>query len=131
MKNSEPDYIFGARYLLPAHLQADVIENGAIAVKDDIITAIGTADQLREKYPVVKLIWEEHGLIMPGLINTHTHAAMSFLRGLADDLPLMDWLEKHIFPIEAKLNEEIVYQSTLLSIAEMIRSGIKRGCKSN
>ena len=128
MKSYQPDYIFGARYLLPAAAQTDVIEHGAIAVKGDTITAIDTADVLKEKYPATEFIWEEHGLIMPGLINTHTHAAMSLLRGLADDLPLMDWLEKHIFPIEAKLNEEIVYQSTLLSIAEMIRSGTTSFC---
>jgi len=128
MKKYQPDYIFGARYLLPAAAQKSVIESGAIAVKGDTITAIDKGDVLKEKYPAAECIWEEHGLIMPGLINTHTHAAMSFLRGLADDLPLMDWLEKHIFPIEAKLNEEIVYQSTLLSIAEMIRSGTTSFC---
>ncbi len=128
MKSDQPDYIFGARYLLPSAAQIDVIERGAIAVKGDTIIAIDTAEVLQEKYPAAEYIWEEHGLIMPGLINTHTHAAMSFLRGLADDLPLMDWLEKHIFPIEAKLNEEIVYQSTLLSIAEMIRSGTTSFC---
>jgi 5-methylthioadenosine/S-adenosylhomocysteine deaminase len=128
MNNSQPDYIFGARYLLPASSQAEVIENGAIAVTGDTIAAIGTTEILKKTYPNAKFTWEEHGLIIPGLINTHTHAAMSFLRGLADDLPLMDWLEKHIFPIEAKLNEEIVYQSSLLSIAEMIRSGTTSFC---
>jgi 5-methylthioadenosine/S-adenosylhomocysteine deaminase len=128
MNSSQPDYIFGARYLLPEAAQASVIEHGAIAVSGDTITAIDAADVLKKKYPATNFTFEEHGLIMPGLINTHTHAAMSFLRGLADDLPLMDWLEKHIFPIEAKLNEEIVYQSTLLSIAEMIRSGTTSFC---
>jgi 5-methylthioadenosine/S-adenosylhomocysteine deaminase len=60
---------------------------------------------------------------MPGLVNTHTHAAMSCFRGLADDLPLMQWLQEHIFPVEQKLTPDMVYQSTLLSICEMIRSG--------
>ena len=128
MKSSEPDYIFGARYLLPASAQTDVIEGGAVAVTGDTISEVDAAETLKEKYPASQFIWEEHGLIMPGLVNTHTHAAMSFLRGLADDLPLMDWLEKHVFPIEAKLTEEIVYQSTLLSIAEMIRSGTTSFC---
>jgi 5-methylthioadenosine/S-adenosylhomocysteine deaminase len=65
---------------------------------------------------------------MPGLINSHTHAAMSCFRGIADDLPLMTWLEEHIFPAEAKLTPEIVYHSTLLSIAEMIKSGTTSFC---
>ena len=60
---------------------------------------------------------------MPGLINTHTHAAMSCFRGLADDIPLMQWLQEYIFPVEAKLTPDMVYQSTLLSICEMIKSG--------
>jgi len=65
---------------------------------------------------------------MPGLINTHTHAAMACFRGLADDLPLMTWLQDHIFPAEARLTPEIVYHSTLLSLAEMIKSGTTSFC---
>ena len=63
-------------------------------------------------------------LVLPGLVNTHTHAAMTLFRGLADDLPLKDWLEKHIFPAEARfIDPETVYWGTLLACAEMIRSG--------
>ena len=127
MKNDNPDFIYGCRYVLTA-AEERVIEHGAIAVCGDTIIALDTLAALQKKYPETPVISEEHGLLMPGLINTHTHAAMSFLRGLADDLPLMDWLEKHIFPIEAKLNGEMVYQSTLLSIAEMIRSGTTSFC---
>lgn len=128
MKTTSPDYIAAARYVLPTHRQTSVIENGGIAVTGDTITALDTLDTLRLQFPQTQVIREEHGLIMPGLINTHTHAAMSCLRGLADDLPLMDWLEKHIFPIESKLSAEMVFQSTLLSIAEMIRSGTTSFC---
>jgi len=65
---------------------------------------------------------------MPGLVNTHTHAAMTCFRGLADDLPLMTWLHDHIFPAEAKLTSEMVYQGTLLACAEMILSGTTTFC---
>lgn len=128
MKKHQPDYIFGAQYVLCEATQQSVVEKGAIAVTGDTITAIDTLETLQQTFPATPIICEKHGLIMPGLINTHTHAAMSCFRGLADDLPLMDWLEKHIFPIEAKLNGEIVYHSTLLSIAEMIRSGTTSFC---
>jgi 5-methylthioadenosine/S-adenosylhomocysteine deaminase len=65
---------------------------------------------------------------MPGLVNTHTHAAMACFRGIADDLPLMQWLQEYIFPVEAKLTPDIVYHSTLLSICEMIKSGTTSFC---
>jgi 5-methylthioadenosine/S-adenosylhomocysteine deaminase len=96
-------------------------EGISVAIAGDVIAEIGP--NLAAKYPHAELLTCPHGLIMPGLINTHTHAAMSCFRGLADDLPLMDWLTQHIFPREAQLTKEIVYQSTLLSICEMIKSG--------
>ena len=108
--------------------QQTVIENGAVAVKGDTIIAIGTAAELIDRFPQTERIEEAHGLIMPGLINTHTHAAMSCFRGLADDLPLMQWLQEYIFPVEAKLTDDMVYQATLLSAAEMIRSGTTSFC---
>ncbi|WP_417911514.1 amidohydrolase [Candidatus Electronema sp. TJ] len=93
----------------------------SVAVAGDSIAEIGS--NLAAKYPQAELLACPHGLIMPGLVNVHTHAAMSCFRGLADDLPLMDWLTQHIFPREAQLTKEIVYHATLLSICEMIRSG--------
>lgn len=123
-----PDCIYSARYLLPCHTQEGVIKNGAIAVTGSTITAVGKVNDLIKKFPTARHHHESRGLIMPGLVNSHTHAAMSCFRGLADDLPLMLWLEKHIFPIEAKLTSEMVYTSTLLSIAEMIKSGTTSFC---
>jgi 5-methylthioadenosine/S-adenosylhomocysteine deaminase len=96
-------------------------ENASVAIAGDTIVEIGS--DLAAKYPQAENIAEPHALIMPGLINTHTHAAMSCFRGLADDLPLMQWLQEYIFPVEAKLTPEMVYHSTLLSICEMIKSG--------
>ncbi len=105
-----------------------IIENGAVAVKDDTIVAVGPAAELEKDFTVKEELSLEYGLVMPGLVNVHTHAAMSCLRGIADDLPLMTWLNEHIFPVEAKLSGEIVYQATLLSILEMIRSGTTSFC---
>lgn len=68
------------------------------------------------------------GLILPGLINGHTHAAMTLMRGMADDLPLDKWLTEHIFPAETKLTDEAVYWGTMLACAEMIRNGVTSFC---
>lgn len=126
----QPDYIFTGEYLLQGG-EGDlrhVLKKGGIAVSGDTILAVDTAEHLALTYPDVEIINEPHGLILPGLINSHTHAAMSCFRGLADDLPLMTWLEKHIFPIESKLTGEMVFQASLLSIAEMIKSGTTSFC---
>lgn len=122
------DLIVSGQYLLPTHQQEDVIKNGALAISGDTITATGTRDEIRSRYPDCPELHEPYGLIMPGLVNSHTHAAMSCFRGLADDLPLMTWLNDHIFPIEAKLDPEMVFYSTLLSLAEMIKSGTTSFC---
>jgi 5-methylthioadenosine/S-adenosylhomocysteine deaminase len=70
----------------------------------------------------------EGGLILPGLVNTHTHAAMTLFRGLADDLPLMEWLENYIFPVEGRMDAEFVHTGARLACAEMIRGGITCFC---
>jgi len=112
--------VLSGRYLV-TRPDREVLENSSVAIAGDTIVEIGP--DLAAKYPRAEQISTPHGLIMPGLINTHTHAAMSCFRGLADDLPLMQWLQEYIFPVEAKLTPEIVYRSTLLSICEMIKSG--------
>ncbi len=103
------------------------IKNGAIAVKNDTIIAIGPADHF-STWRISRKIDAEGGIIMPGLINTHTHAAMTLFRGLADDLPLDAWLNDYIFPAEAKLDHEKVYAGALLACAEMILSGTTCFC---
>ncbi len=112
--------VVSGQYVVTAADQP-VAENTSVAIAGDQIVEIGP--DLHEKYPDAEHLATPRGLIMPGLVNTHTHAAMSCFRGLADDLPLMQWLQEHIFPVEAKLTSEMVYQSTLLSICEMIKSG--------
>jgi len=110
-------------------LDADDTEiiNGAVAIVKDTITAVGPADDFG-RWNVAKVIDARGGIIMPGLINSHTHAAMTCFRGLADDLQLMTWLNDHIFPAEAKLEDQKVYSGTLLACAEMIMSGTTCFC---
>ncbi len=120
-KKAEVNLVLSGRYLVTNSQGVKEQKNISVAVSGDRIVEIG--ENLAKKYPQAQCLSHAHGLIMPGLINSHTHAAMSCFRGLADDLPLMEWLQKHIFPREALLTSEIVYQSTLLSLCEMIKSG--------
>lgn len=128
MSKQKADLILTGRYLLPMDENQSVIEYGGVAVAGDSILAVGKADDLLAQFPEAEVVAEPHGLIMPGLINVHTHAAMSLFRGMADDLPLMQWLQDHIFPAEASLTGEQVYQGTLLSLCEMIKSGTTTFC---
>src|SRR5258706_1554353 len=79
-----------------------VIENGAVAVERGRIVAVGPRAAIEARYPARQKIDATGRLVLPGLINTHTHAAMSLFRGLADDLKLEEWLQKYIFPAEAR-----------------------------
>ena len=103
-----------------------VLENGFLGVRDDTISHIetGKPDSIKAE----KVIDAKGGLILPGLVNAHTHAAMSLFRGLADDLPLMEWLNHYIFPAESKMDAEFVYTGALLALAEMIMSGTTTFC---
>lgn len=100
-----------------------VIKDGFIAVSKNKILAVGAAAEMKN-YQAKETIGAGDSIIMPGLINAHTHAAMAYFRGLADDLPLDIWLKEHIFPAEAKyVNEEFIKKSGELSCLEMIKSG--------
>lgn len=104
------------------------IENGGVAVAADKIVAIGSAAQMKD-FHADQIIDAQGKLIMPGLVNTHNHMPMSLFRGLADDLPLEQWLQEHIFPAEAKfVNPRSVKLGTQLSIAEMLLSGTTTCC---
>jgi len=103
------------------------ITNGTVAIVKDTIVAVGHSREFAE-WQASRIIDAQGGIIMPGLINTHTHAAMTLFRGLADDLPLMDWLNNHIFPAEAKLDRRKVFYGTKLACAEMILSGTTCFC---
>jgi 5-methylthioadenosine/S-adenosylhomocysteine deaminase len=101
-----------------------VYNDGAVAVRGDTIVAVGPRAELEAKYVAGRRIAARGKLVLPGLINGHTHAPMTLLRGIANDLNLQDWLEKYIFPAEARnVNEEYVVWGTRLALVEMIRSG--------
>ena len=101
-----------------------VIEKGTLAIRNGSILAIGPGAEMKDAYSARQTINAEGKLVLPGLVNTHTHAAMTIFRGLSDDLPLDSWLTKHIWPAEAKfITAETVRTGTNLALAEMIRSG--------
>jgi len=101
--------------------------NGTVAVAGDKIVGVGKGNEFIPG-PETRVIDAGGGIIMPGLVNTHTHAAMTCFRGLADDVPLAAWLNDHIFPAEAKLDYQKVHAGTLLACAEMILSGTTCFC---
>jgi 5-methylthioadenosine/S-adenosylhomocysteine deaminase len=113
------------RWVVPVEPAGAVLEEHCVALRDGLIEAVlprAAAEARFSSYAKVEL--DEHALI-PGLVNAHTHAAMSLMRGLADDLPLMRWLEDHIWPAETKhVAPQFVRDGTLLACAEMLRGGI-------
>jgi len=103
-----------------------VIEKGCVCIHGNTISYVGAHNE--NPFQTAKSIDAHGGLILPGLLNAHTHAAMSLFRGLADDLPLMDWLNNYIFPVESRMDWEFVHVGTMLACAEMIMSGTTTFC---
>jgi 5-methylthioadenosine/S-adenosylhomocysteine deaminase len=105
--------------------QRRVLEDAAVAVRGDSIVAVGASAELTSKYAPAKVIDAHGAIVMPGLINGHTHAAMSLFRGIAEDLSLDDWLHAYIFPAEARnVTEDFAVWGTRLAILEMLRGGV-------
>jgi 5-methylthioadenosine/S-adenosylhomocysteine deaminase len=101
-----------------------VIENGAVAIRGERIVGVGTKSEIDAKFQPRHRLDRPEAIIAPGLINTHTHAAMSLFRGIADDLQLQEWLEKYIFPAEAKnVSPDFVRWGTRLGCMEMLLGG--------
>jgi 5-methylthioadenosine/S-adenosylhomocysteine deaminase len=119
------DTLIDARWVIPVEPAGTVLENHSVAIRDGLIVAVLPTEEAPARFTANShVVLDGHALI-PGLINLHTHAAMSLMRGLADDLPLMTWLQEHIWPAEAKhVSYEFVEAGTLLACAEMLRGGI-------
>jgi hypothetical protein len=101
------------------------IANGAVAIADGTIAAVGPAEELLDLAPTGELINAASCIIMPGLVNTHSHRAMTLLRGIADDLPLKEWLEGHIWPAEkVHMKRDTVRLGTELAVLEQLRAGV-------
>ena len=122
MKTTET--LIHARWVIPVEPDGMVLEYHSIAIDEGRLSAILPSSEARRSYQAqLTLELDRHALI-PGLVNTHTHAAMALLRGIADDLQLMDWLQQHIWPAEQKwVSEQFVHDGTQLAVAEMLRSG--------
>jgi 5-methylthioadenosine/S-adenosylhomocysteine deaminase len=125
--DSRADLLVTGGIVLTMATDFEPVHGGAVAIVGDRIVAVNQAERFA-RWEVDRVIDARGGIILPGLINAHTHAAMTCFRGLADDLPLMIWLNEHIFPAEAKLNPEMVYAGALLACAEMILSGTTCFC---
>jgi len=111
--------------VVPVEPAGAVLEDHAVAVRDGLIEAVLPAEQAAAAYPAYETLELPGHALIPGLVNAHTHAAMSLMRGLSDDLPLMLWLQEHIWPAEARhVSPEFVRDGTLLACAEMLRGGV-------
>lgn len=112
------------QWLLCLNHSTEVLENHAVLIHGSLIKAIGTKEELLKQFPDAERIDLPGQVLMPGLINCHTHAAMNLLRGAADDMALHDWLQNRIWPLEGALADaEFVYDGTVLAAAEMLQGG--------
>lgn len=118
------DQIIIPRWLIPIDDAKSVLQDHALAITDERIVAVDTLESINARYQAKSTVNLSNHVLLPGFVNAHTHAAMTLLRGYADDLPLMEWLNNHIWPTEAKwVDAKFVEVGTDLALAEMIQSG--------
>ena len=124
MQPTKIDLLINSRWIIPVVPENRIFENCALAVDQQKIVGIYPQAEARSKFVADSVVDLGEHIVMPGLVNAHGHAAMSLLRGYADDLPLRPWLEEHIWPVEARvLSEQFVADGTDLAMAEMIKTG--------
>src|SRR5216117_3341340 len=113
------------RWVVPVEPAGKVLEDHAVAIRDGRIEAIAPAPEARARFREHEPLELAGQVLIPGLVNAHTHAAMTLMRGIADDVPLKTWLEDHIWPREGRhVSPEFVADGTLHAAAEMLRGGI-------
>lgn len=118
------ELLIEARWLVPVEPDNLVLEHHAVVIDQGVIVALLPIADARAAYTARKTVQLDNHVLIPGLVNAHTHNPMTLLRGVADDLPLMTWLEQHIWPVEAKvIGPEFVRDGIELAIAEMLRGG--------
>ena len=116
--------LLSARHIVPVDIENSVLKNHSIAIDSGRIVDILPTQKALQTYSANSHIEYHKHILMPGLINAHTHAAMSLLRGIASDIPLIEWLQNHIWPAEQKwVDESFVHDGSELAIAEMLRGG--------
>ena len=119
------DTLIHARWIIPVEPAGTVLEQHALAVNDGRIIDILDSTKADEHYSATSVVHLDGHALLPGLINTHGHASMTLMRGLADDLPMMTWLHNHVWPTEQKwVSADFVYDGSLLACAEMLRGGV-------
>lgn len=128
MEKEKHDLLIFNGTILTLNSNYDIIEDGIVGITNGVLKRIEARNKDKELPKSQQVLDASGGIIMPGIINTHTHAPMTLFRGLADDLPLLTWLDKYIFPMEGKLTFDLVYKGTLLACAEMILSGTTTFC---
>jgi 5-methylthioadenosine/S-adenosylhomocysteine deaminase len=120
--------LLNAAWVMPLTPGHEIFAPGAVAIQGARLVAVGPQEEVAGRYAAARVLNYPQGLVLPGLINAHTHAAMALFRGLADDLPLEEWLNSHIFPAEKHLDYQFVYWGTRLAVAEMLLSGTTTFC---
>ena len=130
MQENNWDILITGGTLMTMSAGMEIIEDSIVGIKDGLIVAVGQKkDSGRNAFTAKETIDASGCIVMPGLVNTHTHLPMVCFRGMADDLPLMEWLNEHIFPAEARfVNKKMVYDGATLAMAEMILSGTTTFC---
>ncbi|WP_462116361.1 TRZ/ATZ family hydrolase [Lysobacter xanthus] len=124
MTSERCDVLIEAGWVVPVEPHGAVWADHAVAVQGDRIVAIGPTAELRARFEPVEVVSRPGSVVIPGLVNSHTHNPMTLLRGIADDLPLMEWLQGHIWPVEgAVIGPDFVRDGVTLAIAEMLRGG--------
>ena len=119
------DTVIEAHWIIPVEPRGVVLDDHAVAITGDRIAAVLPRAEMRKLCKANRTLDLSTHALIPGLVNLHTHAAMTLMRGLADDQRLMDWLEKHIWPAEGRhVSAQFVYDGTLLACAEMLRGGV-------
>lgn len=119
------DLLIRAPWVLPMDGARQHLEDAAVAIRDGRITAVGAAAEVAASVDAERILELPRHVLLPGLVNAHGHAAMSLLRGCAEDAPLQAWLSEQIWPLEAQwVNESFVRDGMRLALAEMIRAGI-------
>jgi 5-methylthioadenosine/S-adenosylhomocysteine deaminase len=118
-------FLLSARWVVPVEPAGVVLEHHAVAIRDGVIEKIFPANEIPHAFEDYDRVDLPDHVLIPGLVNAHTHAAMALMRGLADDLPLMRWLQEHIWPAETKhASPAFVRDGTALACAEMLRGGV-------
>ncbi|MCY4264353.1 MAG: TRZ/ATZ family hydrolase [Gammaproteobacteria bacterium] len=120
----EADLIISAPWIVPVIPSGTVLEEHALAIRDRRISAIAPRSDIAARYHQARSVRLDHHVLIPGLVNAHGHSAMALMRGIADDIPLKQWLEGRIWPLESQhVSPEFVCDGALLAVAEMITGG--------